>query len=37
MFGISGIVSILFNGIAHATYTKPNLTEWSKIVNIIYF
>ncbi len=32
MLGLSGIVSILFNGIAHATYTKPNLTEWSKIV-----
>ena len=32
MFSLSGIVSLLFNGIAHATYTKPNLTDWSKIV-----
>ncbi len=32
MLGLSGIMSLLFNGIAHATYTKPNLTDWSKIV-----
>lgn len=32
MLSLSGIVSLLFNGIAHATYTKPNLTDWSKIV-----
>ena len=36
MLGLSGIVSLLFNGIAHATYTKPNLTDWSKIVKKIY-
>jgi NhaP-type Na+/H+ or K+/H+ antiporter len=36
MLGLSGIVSILFNGIAHATYTKPNLTDWSKIVNYLF-
>lgn len=36
MLGLSGIVSLLFNGIAHSTYTKPNLTDWSKIVYIIY-
>jgi hypothetical protein len=35
MLGLSGIVAILFNGIAHATYTKPNLNDWSKIVKII--
>ena len=32
MLGLSGIVSIVFNGLAHATYTKPNLSEWSIIV-----
>ena len=32
MLSLSGIVSLLFNGIAHASYTKPNLTDWSKIV-----
>jgi NhaP-type Na+/H+ or K+/H+ antiporter len=36
MLGLSGIVSILFNGIAHATYTKPNLTDWSKIVKYVF-
>jgi NhaP-type Na+/H+ or K+/H+ antiporter len=37
MLGLSGIVSLLFNGIAHASYTKPNLTDWSKIVIKINF
>lgn len=31
LLGLSGIVSILFNGIGHATYTKPNLSDFSKI------
>ncbi len=34
MLSLSGIVSLLFNGIAHASYTKPNLTDWSKIVRL---
>jgi len=40
MLGLSGIVSILFNGIAHATYTNRVISEWSKIVyqlNIKFF
>ena len=37
MLNLSGIVAILFNGIAHSTYTKPNLRNFSKIsINAIY-
>ena len=37
MIGLSGIVAILFNGIAHSTYTKPYLRKFSKIaVKAIY-
>jgi len=32
MLGLSGIVSIMFNGIAHATYTNRVISEWSKLV-----
>lgn len=31
MLGFSGIVAILFNGIAHSTYTKPYLRAFSRI------
>lgn len=31
MLGLSGIVSILFNGVAHSSYTKPYLKAFSKI------
>lgn len=31
MLGLSGIVAILFNGIAHSAYTKPYLRSFSKI------
>lgn len=31
MLGLSGIVSILFNGVAHSAYTKPYLKAFSKI------
>lgn len=37
MLALSGIVSILFNGVAHATYTNRVISEWSKIVIKIFF
>lgn len=32
MLSMSGIVAIMFNGLAHAIYTKPNLTPQANIV-----
>lgn len=33
MYGLSGIIAMMFNGISHAVYTKPNLSGSSYIVN----
>ncbi len=35
IFKLSAIVCILFNGLAQSTYTKPNLSEFSRIVSLI--
>lgn len=35
MLKMSGIVAIMFNGLAHAIYTKPNLTNQANIVRDI--
>ena len=32
MLGLSGIVSILFNGLAHANYTNRVISDWAKLV-----
>lgn len=34
IFDLSGIVAILFNGLANSAYTKPNITEGSSTVSI---
>lgn len=37
MLNLSGIVALLFNGMAHSSYTKPNLKNFSKIaIKAIY-